>query len=335
MYRIHGELCAAPHRVAGDAPTPAALIQGLLERIASTAQREELARRGHLDLGYSTPDGERFRLNVYQEMGRMALAARHLDQRLMTLEALGLPRELEALAGLRAGLVLLTGATGSGKSTTLAALLDRVNRTSARHILTIEDPVEFVHRPERSLIHHRELHSDVGSFADAVHASLREDPDVIMIGEMRDLETMRAALTAAETGHLVFSTLHTGEAIGCVERLVGSFPGGEQDVARHRVGMALRAVVAQRLVLSRGEAGRVAAAEVLMVNPAVANLIEQGKTRQIFSTMETSAAEGMRTMDQALAALVRNGKTRRDEALRHCRDLANFERLLALPNRGD
>jgi len=331
VYRIHGELAPAPEGIATISAEP---ILRLLERIASPAQREELERRGHLDLGYSTPEGARFRLNVYREMGRPALAARYLDPALVSLEALGLPPQLERLARLRAGLVLVTGATGSGKSTTLAALLDLINRTSARHILTIQDPVEFVHLPKRSLIHHRELRSDVASFADAVHAALREDPDVIMIGEMRDLDTMRAALTAAETGHLVFSTLHTGEAIGCIERLVGAFPGGEQDVARHRIGMALKAVVAQRLLPRAKEAGRVAAAEVLMVNPAVANLIEQGKTRQIFSAMETGAADGMRTMDQSLAELVVSGEATRGEALGHCRDTQGFERLLAVHGKG-
>ncbi|AGA89488.1 pilus retraction protein PilT [Thioflavicoccus mobilis 8321] len=327
VYRVLGELAPAPSEL-GAAPIEAAAMERLAAQIASERQREELARTGHLDLGYSTPDGERFRLNLYRELGRLALAARHLDQRLLSLEGLGLPKQLADIAKLPSGLVLVTGATGSGKSTTLATLLDLINRIRAAHILTVEDPVEFVHGPQRCVIHHRELGTDVVSFAAAVQAALREDPDVIMIGEMRDLDTMRAAITAAETGHLVFSTLHTAEAVGCVERLVGSFPGGEQDVARHRIGMALRAVVAQRLVRRSSGRGRVAVVEILMVNAAAANLIEQGKTRQLFSLMESSAAEGMRTLDQSLADLVNRGVLSRAEALLHCKDTRTLERLL-------
>lgn len=327
VYRILGELTPAPPEL-GQAPVEKAWMEALTRRIAGEHQQEELKRTGHLDLGYSLPDGKRFRLNLFRELGRLALVARYLDQRMLSFEGLGLPRQLEQIAKLHSGLVLVTGATGSGKSTTLATMVDLINRTRAAHILTVEDPVEFVHQPQRCVVRHRELGTDVISFAAAVQASLREDPDVIMIGEMRDLDTMRAAITAAETGHLVFSTLHTAEAVGCVERLVGSFPGGEQDVARHRIGMALKAVIAQRLLRRTSGSGRVAVVEILMVNPAAANLIEQGKTRQLFSLMESSATEGMRTLDQSLAELVNRGVLSRGEALQHCKDPQTLERLL-------
>lgn len=303
-------------------------LYAMLQAVCNAHQWQEFEARHTVDVGYSTPAGERFRLNAYCELGRPAIAARHLDQRMLSLEELRLPPSIAALSNLRSGLVLVSGATGSGKSTTLAALIDRINATRACHILTIEDPVEFVHKSKNSLVHHRELHSDVPTFADAVKASLREDPDVILVGEMRDLDTMRAALTAAETGHLVFSTLHTGEAIGCVDRLVGSFPGDEQDVARHRIAMALRAVVAQHLIPLRDGAGRTPAVEILIVNHAVSNLIGAGKSKQIFSVMETSGAEGMQTLDQSLASLVRERLLSSEEARVHCHDPQAMERLL-------
>ncbi|MDZ7753597.1 MAG: PilT/PilU family type 4a pilus ATPase [Gammaproteobacteria bacterium] len=321
--RIHGEL-----RRLDDVALAPDSIHGMLQHICSPSQWQEFAERRTVDIGYGTPDGERFRINAYCELGRPALAARHLDQRMLSLQELRLPPALGALASLRAGLVLVTGTTGSGKSTTLAALIDQINRSRACHILTIEDPVEFVHPPKRALVHHRELYADVPSFAEAVRAALREDPDVILVGEMRDIETMRAALTAAETGHLVFSTLHTGEAIGCIERLVGSFPGDEQEVARHRIGMALRAVIAQQLIPVGDDRGRVPAIEILMVNPAVANLIASSKTRQIFSVMETGSGEGMQTFDQSLSSLVRDRLLSSEEALAHCHDATAMAGLL-------
>lgn len=322
--RIHGKLQYCDTAIPDTQDVPA-----ILEAIGSAHQHQEYQKNRTVDIGYSSPQGERFRVNIYQEMGRATIAARHLDQRMLTLEDLRLPVSIASLANLKSGLVLVTGATGSGKSTTLAAIIDRINKTRACHILTVEDPVEFVHVSQKSLVHHRELHNDVPSFAAAVRASLREDPDVIMVGEMRDIDTMRAAITAAETGHLVFSTLHTGEAVGCIERLVGSFPGEEQDVARHRIAMALKAVVAQHLIALPNGGGRTPAIEILMVNQAVANLIENGKTRQIFSVMETSSSEGMQTLDQSLAALVKKHVLRREDVLSYCHDVHTLDRLLA------
>jgi len=330
VFRVHGNLSRD-----GGEVVSRQTVEALVEAVMNAQQRDEYRCQRTVDIGYTAPDGERFRVNCYQAMGRPTIAVRHLDQRRLSLGELNLPPRLRDLARLKSGLVLVTGATGSGKSTTLAALLDEINRNRACHILTIEDPVEFVHHDHKSLVHHRELHTDVPGFAAAVRAAMREDPDVIMVGEMRDLETMRAALAAAETGHLVFSTLHTGEAVGSVERLLGSFPGEEQSVARHRIAMSLRAVVAQHLVPRRDGRGRVPAVEVLMVTRAVSNLIETAKTRQIYSLMESGAGEGMQTLDQALAGLLHRGVIEQEAALAACHDPAALERLAHHAGNGD
>ena len=329
VFRVHGGL----RRQAGE-PLSREAVEALAAALMSEPRRDECNRRPTVDLGYTAADVERFRGNRYREMGRPAMAQRHLDQCMLSMEHGQWPPSVRELAYRKSGLVLVTGATGSGKSTTRAALLDEINRHRDCHILTVEDPVEFVHHDDRSLVHHRELNTDVPSFSEAVRAAMRQDPDVIMVGEMRDLETMRAALTAAETGHLVFSTLHTGEAVGSVERLVGSFPGEEQSVARHRIAMSLRAVVAQHLVPRRDNKGRVPAVEVLMVTRAVSNLIETAKTRQIYSVMESGAGAGMQTLDQALADLLRRGLIEHDAALPVCHDAAALERLARLGANG-
>lgn len=324
-FRINGKLCSHGGEVF-DADAVAAMAHAIM----TGHQRQEFGTRMTTDLGYSAADGQRFRVNCYRELGQPALAVRHLDQRLLSLEELGLPARLRDLAHLHSGLVLVTGATGSGKSSTLAVLLDEINRTRDCHILTVEDPVEFVHKNRKSLVHHREVHTDVPSYADAVRAAMREDPDVIMVGEMRDLETMKASLAAAETGHLVFSTLHTGEAVGAIERFIGYFGGEEQAVARHRIAMVLRAVVAQRLVLGTDGTKRLPAVELLMVNTAAANLIQTSKTRQLYSMMETGAREGMWTLDQDLARLVKSGAIERESALALCTNRDGFDRLVSV-----
>lgn len=225
------------------------------------------------------------------------------------------------------GIILVTGPTGSGKSTTLYAGLSEIN-SKDRNILTVEDPIEFVHSNIRSIVHQRELHSDVPDFASAVKAALREDPDIIMIGEMRDLDTMRTALTAAETGHLVFSTLHTNDAVGVVERLIGSFPGNEQAVARQRIAHALKAVIAQNLLPTLSGDGRAVVAEILMVTTAVANLIESAKSKQIYSVMESSTRQGMQTLDQALARLVAQRTISHELGKALSRDSTSFDSLV-------
>ncbi len=320
-YRIDGLL-----KHLGDEKFSTADVLAMAESIMNEAQQQEFATSMTVDLGYSSADGERFRVNAYYEMGRPTMAVRHLDQTILGLEELGLPVTLRELAYLKSGLVLVTGATGSGKSSTLAVLLDEINQNRNCHILTVEDPVEFVHASQRCLVHHREVHKDVPSYAEAVRAAMREDPDVIMVGEMRDKETMQAAITAAETGHLVFSTLHTGEAVGAIERFIGYFAGEEQAVARHRISMVLKAVIAQRLVVKSSGAGRVPVIELLMVNTAAANLIQTSKTRQLYSMMEAGLQDGMWTLDQDLARLVKGGTIAREKALELCNDPDGFDR---------
>ncbi|MBL4794502.1 MAG: PilT/PilU family type 4a pilus ATPase [Pseudomonadales bacterium] len=324
--RLQGELQE------GDDALDTFQVRSLVEQMTNAVQRELFDAQGSLDFGYSCNQGRRFRANVYKQMGRTAIAIRHLNEHFFSLDELQLPAILHDLIQMKSGLVLITGATGSGKSTTLAAMLNELNQKRSMHIITIEDPIEFVYENKKALIHQRELHTDVPDFASAVRASLREDPDVIMVGEMRDLETIRAALTAAETGHLVFSTLHTSDAVGVIERLVGSFPGNEQDVARSRIGLTLKAVVAQHLIPTANHSSRIPAVELLIVNNAVANMIDQDKARQIYGLMEGGRAEGMQTFDQALASLVRDRWVTREVAKTYARNKITFDKLVSQPN---
>ncbi len=323
-YRVDGKLSRQ-----NEVPIPAAEVGAMIQAIMKPHQLTEFDARWTVDLGYSAASGERFRVNCYREMGNPALAIRHLNQDLLSFEDLKLPVSLKALAQLRSGLILVTGVTGSGKSTTLAALLDEINRNRSGHILTVEDPVEFVHKNQKCLVHHREVHTDVPTFSDAVRAGLREDPDVIMVGEMRDLETMRAAMIAAETGHLVLSTLHTGTAVGAVERFIGAFLGEEQALARHRFSLILRGVVAQHLVTAAHGRGRIPALELLKNSHAVSNLIRLSKSEQIHSLMEAGAGDGMWTLDQYLAQLVKNKKITKQSAHQHCVSADNLKSYLS------
>ena len=323
VFRINGGLVRH-----GETPLGRDLLHGMAWGIMTDSQKTEFESFQTVDIGYSTRTGHRFRVNCYLQLGRPAMAVRHLAQDLPTLESLGLPPQLRDMAWLPSGLVLVTGATGSGKSTTLAVLLDEINANRDCHILTVEDPVEFVHKGKKSVVHHRELHTDVPGFAQAVRAAMREDPDVIMVGEMRDLETMQASITAAETGHLVFSTLHTAQAVGAVERFISYFSGAEQSVARHRISMVLRAVIAQRLVIGADGKQRVPAIEFLKVTNGAANLIRNSKSRQLYSMMESGAQDGMWTMDQDLARLVKTGKITRAAALGVCENPEGFDRMV-------
>jgi len=322
-YRIKGKIKAVDTN-----SFTAEQVQAMAESLMNKFQKDYFDEHMTLDIGFSTEQGFRYRVNVYREMGHYALAVRYLNGSLKTIQELGLPPQIEYLTELKSGLVLVCGATGSGKSTTLTAVINSINEKQEKHILTVEDPVEFVHANIKSIVHQRELYTDVPDFASAVKAALREDPDVVMVGEMRDLETMRAALSAAETGHLVFSTLHTNDAVGVVERLIGSFPGNEQSVARDRIAYALKAVVAQNLVPTVDGKGRAVVAEILMVTNAVSNLIESSKSKQIYSVMESSARQGMQTLDQALAKLVLSQKISLQAGRTMCRDLASFDALL-------
>lgn len=303
--RIHGELMP----LAGESPCSAEAISELaselLRRVGANTNLEK-AQRGSFDGAITSKAGVRFRFNVFRRQGELALALRRLEDRFRTLAELGLPESLRPLCELRDGLVIVSGPTGAGKSTTLATLLDHVNRTRRGHIITIEDPIEYLHEPVQCVVNQRQVGLDAPTFNDALVASLRQDPDVVLVGEIRDLETIRTAITAAETGHLVLTTLHAGDCVGSVERLVSVFPADEQDGIRRQLALVLRGIVAQRLLpaLTNGEVRhRVACCEILINTPAVANLIATGKSPQIYSAMETGAAAGMQTFEQDLARL--------------------------------
>jgi twitching motility protein PilT len=265
-------------------------------------------------------------VNAYHQRGVLGAAFRVVPTTIRSLDDLRLPASIGAWTHKPRGLVLVTGATGSGKSTTLAALIDQINETRACHIMTIEDPIEFLHRHKRSLINQRELGGDTQSFANALRSALRQDPDVILVGEMRDLETIQIALTAAETGHLVFGTLHTSDAPQTIDRVIDVFPSHQQEQVRVMLANALQGVCCQQL-LPTPEGGRVVACEVLVATSAVRNLIREGKTHQIYSMMQTGAQHGMQSMDTALALLVRDGAVRRDVALERSSTPAELQRL--------
>ena len=276
----------------------------MLYRILSTEQQKLLEINRQIDFAHSIPGLARFRVNVFFQRGTLGAAFRLIPADIKTLEELGLPTTLHALTEKPRGLVLVTGPTGSGKSTTLAALIDEINRKRSEHILTIEDPVEFVHRHKRCIVNQREIGPDASSFAEALRAALREDPDVILLGEMRDLETISTAITAAETGHLVFATLHTQSAPSTVDRIIDAFPAAQQEQVRVQLAATLQGICTQALLPTPGGTGRVPALEILFPDDAVRNLIRQGKVEQVYSVMQTSTAKGMQTMEQSLADLV-------------------------------
>jgi twitching motility protein PilT len=275
----------------------------LLYRILSTERQKQLEINRQLDFSHGIPGLARFRVNVFFQQESIGAAFRLIPDELKTLEELGLPSGLGELAAKPRGLVLVTGPTGSGKSTTLAAMVDEINRTRSEHILTIEDPVEFVHRHKRCIVNQREIGPDARSFAEALRAALRQDPDVILLGEMRDLETIATALTAAETGHLVLGTLHTQSAPSTIDRIIDVFPAEQQEQVRIQIAGALQGVVTQALLPTADGQGRVAALEILLPDDAVRNLIRQGKVEQVYSVMQTSTGRGMQTMEQSLADL--------------------------------
>jgi twitching motility protein PilT len=327
-----------PHvRVEGDlepletykSPDPERLERLLLE-IVPKANREELERFHQTDFGYELEGTGRFRVNVYREMRGIGAAFRLIPQRILTPEELGLPEKALDLTELRRGLVLVTGATGSGKTTTLAALVDRINRTRREHVITIENPIEYVHPSRKCLVHQRQVGLHCDSFADALRAALREDPDVVMVGELRDLEATSIALRTAETGHLVFGTLHTTSATATVDRLVDQYPADQQPQVRLMLAASLRAVISQTL-LKRIGGGRVAAFELLLIYSAVASMIREGKTFQLPSVMQTGRKAGMVRLDEALLRLVERGVVEPEEAYRKADDKADFaNRLRAL-----
>jgi twitching motility protein PilT len=289
--------------------------QRLLYRMMSTEQQKHLEIKRQLDMSHSIPGLARFRVNIYFQRESLGAAFRMIPTELKTLEQLGVPKALEELANKPRGLVLVTGPTGSGKSTTLAAMIDLINRTRQDHIMTIEDPIEFLHRHKRCIVNQREIGPDAISFAEALRGALRQDPDVILLGEMRDLETIATALTAAETGHLVFATLHTQDAPSTVDRLIDVFPGPQQEQVRVQIAATLQGVVTQTLLPRADGSGRIPAVEILFPDDAVRNLIRQGKVEQIYSIMQTGTKRGMQTLEQALADFVVRGLVTEEIAL--------------------
>jgi twitching motility protein PilT len=327
VVRVRGELV----RIEGfDKLTPDATRE-LVYRVMSTEQQKLLETRRNVDLAYTLPGVARFRANVYFQRASVGAAFRMIPSEIKSLEELGLPVQLEELARKPRGLVLVTGPTGSGKSTTLATLIDLINRTRTQHILTIEDPIEFLHWHRGCIVNQREIGPDATSFADALRAALRQDPDVILVGEMRDLETISTALTAAETGHLVFATLHTQSAPTTIDRIIDVFPAEQQDQVRIQLASTLQGVVTQTLLPTADGRGRIAALEILIPDDAVRNLIRQGKVEQIYSVMQTGTGRGMQTMEQALADLVLRQIVSRDVALSRS---SRADQLLGLLERG-
>ncbi len=297
------------------APLTPEQTQQLLYRVLSTEQQKTLEIKRQIDTSHAVPGLARFRVNVYFQRESLGAAFRVIPEELKSLEELRLPPSLADLAMLPRGLVLVTGPTGSGKSTTLAAMIDEVNRKRHDHILTIEDPIEFVHRHKSCIVNQREIGVDAISFAEGLRAALRQDPDVILVGEMRDLETIGTALTAAETGHLVLGTLHTSSAPGTIDRVIDVFPSEQQEQVRIMLAGSLQGVVTQALLKTADGQGRVAALEILLPDDACRNLIRQGKVEQLYSIMQTSTGRGMITMEQSLAQLVLRKVITKDDAL--------------------
>ncbi len=302
-------------------------LQRSLYAILSQKQREAFEANLELDFGYAVRGVSRFRVNLYKQRDSVGAAFRAIPYEIRPLEDLGVPAIVGNFAGLPRGLVLVTGPTGSGKSTTLAAIVDLANRTRSDHIMTVEDPIEFLHRHKKSLINQREVGADTLSFANALKHVLRQDPDIILVGEMRDLETISVALTAAETGHLVFATLHTQDAAQTIDRVIDVFPAHQQDQVRTQLASAIQGVVCQTLCRRIG-GGRAVATEVMVATPAVRNLIREGKTHQIYSSMQAGAKQGMHTMDQHIAELVRSNKITYETGLEKCHHVEDFNRLV-------
>ena len=328
MLRVDGGLRAAPGTTVWDRDRVKTALYSLL----TDEQRARFEEELELDFAYTESANARFRVNFYQQRDAIGAAFRLIPTEIKTLTALGVPESVARFATLPRGLVLVTGPTGSGKSTTLAALIDLVNETRADHIVTVEDPIEFLHNHKRSIINQREVGHDTHSFANALKHVLRQDPDVILVGELRDLETISVALTAAETGHLVFATLHTQDAPQTIDRIIDVFPPHQQAQVRVQLASTLQGVVSQTLVRRGSGEGRAVATEILVTTPAVGNLIREGKTYQIISAMQAGRELGMHTMDQHLAELVNAGTITREAALEKAHDVAGFDRLI---QRGD
>jgi len=308
MIRVDGDV-----RPLDLPPLDHSQVHDMVYDIMNDRQRKDYEEFLETDFSFEIPGLARFRVNAYNQHRGAAAAFRNVPNKILTLEELEAPQSFADLAMLPRGIVLVTGPTGSGKSTTLAAMVDEKNRAEYGHIVTIEDPIEFVHESKRCLINQREVHRDTLGFSEALRSALREDPDTILVGEMRDLETIRLALTAAETGHLVFATLHTSSAAKTIDRIIDVFPAGEKDMVRAMLSESLRAVISQTL-LKRVGGGRTAAHEIMIGTPAIRNLIRENKVAQIYSAIQTGQAHGMQTLDQCLQKMVSLRKISREDA---------------------
>jgi len=326
IIRIDGQLTPTPF----DRVTPQD-SQRLVYDILTDEQIQRFESTLELDCSYSLARVSRFRVNVFKDKGTIASAFRVIPARIPTLEELNLPKVLAELSRKQRGLVLVTGPTGSGKSTSLAAMLNQINQERSAHIITIEDPIEYLHQHGRSIINQRELGMDTKAFSNALRASLREDPDVILVGEMRDLETISTAITCAETGHLVFATLHTNNASQTVDRMVDVFPPGQQEQIRFQLSNNLEAVLCQQLIPKTGAPGRVCAMEIMICTPAIRNLIREAKAHQITSSIQTSSNVGMQTMDQCLRDLYHKGQISLEEALTRAMNPEELKKMIQTP----
>jgi twitching motility protein PilT len=321
--RLHGALMPLEERPVMTPPT----IQRMLYAVLTQRQREKFEENLELDFAYAVPGKARFRVNIYRQRDALGAAFRLIPYEIKALEELGIPSSISNFAMLPRGFVLITGPTGSGKSTTLASLIDLANRHRRDHIMTVEDPIEFLHRHKSCLVNQREVGEDTWSFQNALKHVLRQDPDIILVGEMRDLETISVALTAAETGHLVFATLHTQDAAQTIDRVIDVFPPHQQQQVRVQLAGALQGVVCQTLAKGFDNTSRVVATEVLVATPAIRNLIREGKTHQIYSALQSGSRHGMHTMDQHLAELVKAGRITYETGLEKCHHVEDFNRL--------
>jgi twitching motility protein PilT len=326
IVRIRGELQRVKFRMLEHDD-----LKQLLYEITPEEKIKEFEETGDVDFGYEVPNLARYRVNYFLQSRGIAAAFREIPEKILTIEQLGLPAVLKQLAMLPKGLVLVTGPTGSGKSTTLAAIVDYANKMRKDHILTIEDPIEFVHQPQNCLVNQREVGRDTKSFKAALRGALREDPDIILVGEMRDLETIQLALEAAETGHLVFSTLHTISAPKTIDRIIEVFPGDLQEQIRNALSESLRAVIAQTLFKRIDVPGRVAALELLLGIPSVRNLIRESKTYQLGSVLETSKNKGMQTLDDEIRKFLEKKMIDPNDAYNKCVDKKRFVQYLTKP----
>ncbi len=322
--RVHGEL----ERLEKYPPLSPRSLQGMIYAILPQKLRERFEQELELDMSYSLPGQARFRVNVYQQRDALGAAFRLIPFEIKKLDELGLPAVVADLARFPRGFVVVTGPTGSGKSTTLAGMVDVVNEERAGHIMTVEDPIEFLHKHKRCIVNQREVGADTHGFGQALKHVLRQDPDVILVGEMRDLETISTAITAAETGHLVFATLHTQDAPQTIDRIIDVFPPHQQQQVRVQLATTLQGVVTQQLLQTADGKGRVVASEVLVTTPAIRNLVREGKVHQIYSAMQAGGRFGMQTMDMSIAGHVKAGRISQQMAFERCHDPEELQRLV-------